>query len=472
MRTIWDLAWEQTELAPTAIAAQGVRQTYSYREFMERADDLASRVRRRVPAGSVLAMEVDGPVSGAVCLLAAARSGCAVLPLNRESPAVHRARVWESAGPALVVGTQGEADFTLTPTGHADDEPPVGQANVAYVMYTSGSTGRPKGVAVPHEALVARLLAMARVPGLARGESMAAMTALSFDISLAEMLLPLTVGATVVAAGPDVRMDPEAFASFVKEHAPDVVQATPSFWRLALAGGWGGAPDVRLWCGGEPLTPPLAAQLLPRCSELWNLYGPTEATIWASSLRVEDTDRISLGRPLPGGGMCLDTWADGGDTGEILLYGEGLAHGYLGDRELTDRRFHPFETPDGPRRVYRTGDRARRGRDGLLEFLGRTDGQIKLRGHRIELGEIESVLEEHPSVAEAVTVVREADRPERAYLAAYLVTVRDIEVGSLRSWLRERLPASHCPLRFTVLDALPRTTAGKVDRIRLTRAAA
>lgn len=169
--------------------------------------------------------------------------------------------------------------------------------------------------------------------------------------------------------------------------------------------------------------------------------------------------------------MCLDTWADGGDTGEVLLYGEGLAHGYLGDRELTDRRFHPFETPDGPRRVYRTGDRARSGRDGLLEYLGRTDSQIKLRGHRIELGEIESVLEEHPSVTEAVTVVRDADRPERAYLAAYLVTVREVEVGSLRSWLRERLPASHCPLRLTVLDALPRTTAGKVDRVRLTRSA-
>ncbi|MET8450620.1 AMP-binding protein, partial [Streptomyces sp. NPDC005209] len=371
----------------------------------------------------------------------------------------------------LVVGADGECDFTLTSTDHAGDDAPADLADVAYIMYTSGSTGRPKGVAVPHEALVARLLAMARVPGLARGESMAAMTALSFDISLAEMLLPLTVGATLVAAGPEVRMDPEAFAAFVREQAPDVVQATPSFWRLALAGGWRGAPDIRIWCGGEPLTSPLAAQLLSRCSELWNLYGPTEATIWASSLRVEEADRISLGQPLPGGGMCLDTWADGGDTGEVLLYGEGLAHGYLGDRELTDRRFHPFETPDGPRRVYRTGDRARSGRDGLLEYLGRTDSQIKLRGHRIELGEIESVLEEHPSVTEAVTVVRDADRPERAYLAAYLVTVREVEVGSLRSWLRERLPASHCPLRLTVLDALPRTTAGKVDRVRLTRSA-
>ncbi|MET8453161.1 AMP-binding protein, partial [Streptomyces sp. NPDC005209] len=131
MRTVWDLAWEQAELAPTATAAHGVRRAYSYREFMARADELASRIRQRVRAGSVLAMEVDGPISGAVCLLAAARAGCTVLPLNRESPPAHRARVWESARPALVVGADGECDFTLTSTDHAGDDAPADLADVA-----------------------------------------------------------------------------------------------------------------------------------------------------------------------------------------------------------------------------------------------------------------------------------------------------------------------------------------------------
>ncbi|MFE9976657.1 AMP-binding protein [Streptomyces hirsutus] len=467
MRTIWDIVQQRAKYAPAAPAAVGERQTYDYQELLERAADLASRIRRHARAGELVAIDVDGPVSGAVCLLAATKAGCPVLPLNKESPPAHQARVWEDARPALVVGAEDECDFMLTPTG---GECPTVLRNVAYVMYTSGSTGQPKGVVVSQEALVARLQAMAQVPGLSKGESMVAMTALSFDISLAEMFVPLAVGGAIIAADPSVRMDPETFSSFVKKHEPDVIQATPSFWRLVLAGGWGGAPGSRIWCGGEPLTSPLAAQLLDRSAQLWNLYGPTEATIWASAFRVQQADRIRLGRPLPGSGMCLDTWTDRStDTGEVLLYGQGLAQEYLADPELTDLRFHMFDTPDGQRRVYRTGDRARQDSDDVLEFLGRSDSQIKLRGHRIELGEVESVLEEHPLISEAMTVIRQHDRPERAYLAAYLVMAGGFEERELRAWISERLPASHQPSRLIMVDALPRTVAGKVDRVRLTQ---
>jgi acyl-coenzyme A synthetase/AMP-(fatty) acid ligase len=155
------------------------------------------------------------------------------------------------------------------------------------------------------------------------------------------------------------------------------------------------------------------------------------------------------------------------EEGEILLFGAGLAAGYLGMEELTRQRFHLHDTPQGRQLVYRTGDRARRLPGGGLLFLGRDDGQIKLRGQRIELGEVEAALEEHPSITEAVVVLRDRDRPERAYLEALVVATVELATPELRRWVRDRLPAGHCPARFTTRTSLPRTSAGKVDRAGL-----
>ncbi|MFD4257579.1 amino acid adenylation domain-containing protein [Streptomyces sp. NPDC058534] len=471
MRTIWDVVTEQCERTPTAVAAVGTRR-YTYEDFTERALTLSKTALDGVPRGSLIALDTSNPVSASIAMLAAARCGCAALPLNSESPSAHREKVFSDARPALVLKSVEEGLFTAEATAHGQDgeAAPGPFSEIAYVMYTSGSTGQPKGVMVPHKALLARLSGLAEVPGFAPGESIVAMTALSFDISMAELLLPLSVGGTFIAAPTDARTDPDTFAEFVGLHTPDIIQATPSFWRLASAGGWEGAADSRIWCGGEPLTQSLAAQLLGCAQELWNLYGPTEATIFATAARIESADSIPLGSPLPGSGVALDgPTTDGGEPeeGEILLFGEGLAAGYLGQEELTRRRFHLHDTPQGRQMVYRTGDRGRRLPDGRLFFLGRDDDQVKLRGHRIELGEVEATLEEHPAVTETVVVLRDRDRPERAYLEALIVTGVEVTPADLRQWIRDRLPASHCPAKFTVLDSLPRTTAGKVDRARL-----
>jgi D-alanine--poly(phosphoribitol) ligase subunit 1 len=338
-------------------------------------------------------------------------------------------------------------------------------------MYTSGSTGWPKGVVVTHQALLARLRGLAAAPGVGPGDSFLAMTALSFDPCLAELLVPLVVGGQVVAAPGGARLDPATFAAVVAGQRPTVVQATPSFWRLALAWGWPGVPGMRVWCGGEPLTPGLAADLLATGAELWNVYGPTEATIWATAQRVCTPDAIGLGRPLAGTGLCLER--DGrpvtraGEPGEILLYGECLAAGYLRRPDLTARQFGTRETPEGPRWCYRTGDRAQFRDDGLLVFLGRVDSQVKLRGHRIELGEVEAVLERHPAVREAVVVLRDADQPDRAHLAAFLTGDGSATAREVRTWLAERLPAPMRPSRLSFRSRLPRTPTGKVDRLAL-----
>ncbi|MER6957567.1 MULTISPECIES: AMP-binding protein [unclassified Streptomyces] len=482
MKTIREAFEAQAARTPDAVAVRATR-TYTYRELSAKAAALGEEILAHTPTGSLVALDAAGPASGVVGILAAAGSACAVLPLNRESPPAHRERILASARPSLVLRETAECAFTVEPVpatgGPFVPREPV-MAEVAYVMYTSGSTGLPKGVMVPHRALLDRLAGLASTPGLAAGETMVAATALSFDISMAEMLLPLTVGASFLAVPDDVRFDPYSFEDFVNKYAPQVIQATPSFWRMLLAADWQGAEGARIWCGGEALTPELARRLLPHGAEVWNLYGPTEATIWATAARVESPDVISLGRPLEGSGLYLaavdgsgtthldETVTEPGTDGEIVLYGAGIALGYLDRDDLTAERFPVRETSDGDERLYRTGDRARYRANGSLEFLGRADGQIKLRGHRIELGEIEAVLEEHPAVTAAVAVLRDADRPQHASITAHVAARGDgASDKAIRSWLLERLPASHCPSRIVVRETLPRTTAGKVDRVLL-----
>ncbi|MGW7446221.1 non-ribosomal peptide synthetase [Kitasatospora sp. NPDC054795] len=457
METVWNVVQAQAERTPEAVAARTAR-TYTYRDVAALAADLGERTAAKVRPGSVVALDASSRFSGAVGILAANAAGCAVLPLDRQSPPARRARVLDDARPALLLRELAEGEFALEENGLSSPprEPDLGE--IAYILYTSGSTGQPKGVMVGHEALIDRLAGLAERPGLAAGESVLAMAALSFDISLVELLLPLTVGASFTVVPEETRADPLAFAELVAGAAPDVVQATPSFWRMLTASAWKGAPGSRLWTGGETLTPSLARELLPRCGELWNVYGPTEGVLWSTAARVDCAERISLGEPVAGVGLLTD------ESGELLLYGEGLAHGYLNREELTAERFLHSDTPDGRRRVYRTGDRVARGPDGALVFLGRLDSQVKLRGHRIELGEVEAVLEEHPEVSQAVVLVQDADRPDTAALVAFVVQRAEAD---LQGWLKDRLPPSHHPARITALSALPRTTTGKVDRIGL-----
>ena len=476
METVWEAVAARERRDPAAVAVRAERDV-SYRELVRRAEVLADEIAGRAGAGQVIALEAVTPLAAAVAILAAARSRCPIVPISLESPPARRAAIMSDAEPALILRETGEPGTLVVdpaPGGAVMLRPRPDLTSVAYVMYTSGSTGRPKGVMVPHDALCARLAALAQVPGLAAGESILAMTAFSFDISMAELLLPLTVGGSFVAAPPEARLEPQVFDRVVREYRPDVIQATPSFWRLALAWGWEGARNARVWAGGEALTPSLASGLLPRCARLWNVYGPTEATIWATAARITASGSIHLGDPLPGSGLCLES--DDGELltpgqplrqGEILIYGEGLAQGYLNMPDLTARQFRACRTPQGTVRCYRTGDRGHYADDGTLRFLGRLDGQIKLRGYRIELAEIETVLEEHPAVREAVAVVLDAEHPERAYISVWLVAAAGLTSRRVQDWLGTRLPASMRPARITLVEGLPRTVAGKVDRVAL-----
>jgi amino acid adenylation domain-containing protein len=353
----------------------------------------------------------------------------------------------------------------------------AGPLDAAYMIYTSGSTGKPKAVAVPHRAVVNFLAAMARTPGLLETDRLLAVTTLSFDIAVLELLLPLAVGAQIVIADREQVSDPAQLHALLERHAVTVMQATPATWRSLIEAGWTGAAGFRALIGGEPLQPALADQLMERTAALWNMYGPTETTVWSTCWQVQSPrEGISIGRPIANTSVwILD--ANGqpcpiGVPGEACIGGLGVALGYHGREALSAERFVPDPWGDEPgARLYRTGDLCRWRHDGVLEHMGRLDHQVKVRGFRIELGEIESVLLGHPAVAQCVVVTR-AEREDDVRLVGYVVLREGEGEGhgashALREHLRSELPEYMVPQHLVALPALPLLPNGKIDRSAL-----
>ncbi|MFP2902355.1 amino acid adenylation domain-containing protein, partial [Corallococcus sp. 4LFB] len=347
----------------------------------------------------------------------------------------------------------------------------------AYVLYTSGSTGQPKGVLVSHRSLVNHATWMGSTFALKAGDRQLQLAALGFDASAAELFSTLLSGATLVLAPPDVPRDTALLADLLSRQRITVLQAVPSVLRfLAAEPALKQATTLRwLFCGGEALTPDLVTRLrsvLPTV-QLVNAYGPTESTIDATWSPVTDDASgatVPIGRPVANAeAYVLDAALHPvpiGVPGELHLGGVPLAHGYLGRPALTAERFipHPFATEPGAR-LYRSGDRVRWLSDGRLQFLGRLDQQVKLRGLRVEPGEVEAALTLHPSVREAAVIVREAGA-HGPTLVAYVAphTARPVDAEALRTFLRRTLPEALVPSDFVLLEALPLTASGKVDR--------
>ncbi|MFC7384586.1 non-ribosomal peptide synthetase [Sphaerisporangium rhizosphaerae] len=292
--------------------------------------------------------------------------------------------------------------------------------DLAYVIYTSGSTGRPKGVEVEHRSLTNLLLAMRDELGAGDGDVWLGLTTLAFDISALELLLPLITGSRVVVVPEASTRDGAALRRLIEAESVTHAQATPSSWRLLLDAGFD-APGLVALSGGEPLPLPLARELRDRVGRLVNVYGPTETTVWSSIAEIPQAPaEVTIGGPLANTTIrLLDerlAQVPVGVPGEICIGGDGVARGYRDRPELTAARFP--QDPHGPpeARLYRTGDLGRRRPDGLIDFLGRADSQVKIRGHRVELGEIEARLLEHPLVAEAAVVLREDEQRLVAYV--------------------------------------------------------
>ena len=358
----------------------------------------------------------------------------------------------------------------------------VSADDLAYVMYTSGSTGVPKGVEVTHGNLANYTEYICERLGVEDGMSFAVVSAVSTDLGNTAIYPALAGGGVLTLVDPQAAMDGDAFAAFAARHPIDVLKIAPSHLRALLSAS--SAPGVlpRRWLltGGELLGWELVGairSLAPSC-RLINHYGPTETTVGCATHDVETEPRtdcasVPIGRPIDGASaFVLDAEGEpvpAGVAGELVVGGAGVAAGYSGDRAETAERF--VAAPDGSGRAYRTGDRVRRLRDGTLEFLGRLDDQVKVRGFRVEPGEIEAALARHPAIRQAAVAVEDAGRGEHR-LAAYFVSATPPSVEELRSFLARTLPDYMIPSSFALLDALPFTPSGKVDRQALAGLAA
>ncbi|TFW03103.1 amino acid adenylation domain-containing protein, partial [Oxalobacteraceae bacterium OM1] len=428
-----------------------------------------------------------------VAVVGILKSGAAYVPLDPGFPQERLGFMVEDAGLAALVTQEALAGVASVPrerTVLLDGDaalldaqpavPPVDAAldaapmDTAYVIYTSGSTGKPKGVLVPHRGIVSLMQYLARTLDIRAQDRMLAVTTLSFDIAVTEVLLPLTVGAEVVVADGELAGDSHALAAWLPASGITAMQATPGRWRMLFDAGWQGSRCIKALTAGEPLSPELASRLLGAGCTLWNLYGPTETTIYSTGGQVLSPEAISIGRPVANTSIwILDEQRQPcpiGTPGEIWIGGDGVALGYLNRAELTAERFidDPFSAAPGAK-LYRTGDRGRWRTDGCVEHLGRCDFQLKVRGFRIEPGEIEACLASRPDVAHSVVIARE-DAPGDTRLVAYVVPGAGTpEEGALRDFLRAQLPAYMVPQHIVMLDRLPLTPNGKVDRKALPR---
>ena len=482
-----DLFTAQAAATPSAVAVVCGTHQLTYHDLDIRSNRLANRLRSMgIGPDALVGVCLDRSWEMVVALMAVLKAGGAYVPLDPVFPSERLSFMLEDSGVAVLISRGNllsvaipaqtkKIDFDGDWNGIEQESAdcPVSGAtpeNLAYVIYTSGSTGIPKGVAIPHRAVVNFLTSMRVEPGILPSDRLLAVTTLSFDIAGLEIYLPLMAGARVVIAPQRMLGDGAALARLLKDSEVTIMQATPITWRLLLDSGWGGAPRIKMLCGGEALSRELANRLMATGGELWNLYGPTETTIWSTIHSVEAGEgAVPIGKAIANTQIYVlndhQEPVPHGVAGELYIGGAGVARGYWKRPQLTAERFlpDPFRAEN---RMYRTGDLVRRLPNGALEHLGRNDRQIKLRGFRIELGEIEAALEQQPGVRQAVVELKEFG-PGDHRLTAYLVAAQPGEPAGLRRALAGKLPDHMVPAAYVFLDAFPLTPNNKLDRNRL-----
>jgi amino acid adenylation domain-containing protein len=478
----------QVERTPQAPAVVFEDQCLSYVELNACANQLAHHLRGLgAGPGTLVGLCLERGLEMVVGLLGILKAGAAFAPLDPRYPRERLALLLDDTqatllltqpslaeclpqGKAQPIYLDNKADI-LRGQSRENPVPVASPTDLAYVIYTSGSTGKPKAAAINHGAVVNLLHAMAQEFVLREQDVLLAVSPLSFDVATMDVFLPLMLGARVVIVSREVASDGVRLSEQLTACGATVMQATPATWRLLLQAGWQGSKHLKILCGAESLPRDLADALVARGAAVWNLYGPSETTIWSTTHKVAaDEEPVPIGRPIANIQVHV---LDGhrqpvpiGVPGELYIGGAGLAQGYVNRPELTAEKFigNPFSS-DPEDRLYRTGDSVRWRRDGALEFLGRLDYQIKLRGFRIEPGEIEAALAEHTQVRQAVVLLRE-DQPGDRRLVAYVVPadVHAAAPGDLRRFLGQKLPEYMVPAVFIELQTLPQSPNGKIDR--------
>jgi amino acid adenylation domain-containing protein len=500
------LVAERVQKSPEAIAVVCGNQQLTFQELNERANQLAHYLRQQgitkdIPVGICLKRSLELTVA----LLGVMKAGGACLPLDPDYPSERLAYMLEDSQARVLLTQTGllkslgaskpevvhfTSDWKIT--AEYSRENPIEEydpESLAYVIYTSGSTGKPRGVMLTHRGLVNHHTAAIRLYDLCASDRTLQFSSLSFDIAIEEIFPTWIAGGTVVLRTDDMPLAGSGFLRWIRQRAITVLDLPTAYWhelvRELEESGETLPKTLRLLIvGGEKASASAFASWL-KCGGggvRWiNTYGPTEASIIATSYEPDPSqpipENLPIGRPIANTQLYImddqGRPVPEGNLGELYISGPGIARGYLGRPELTAEKFvaDPFakglcaHDPFGysSARMYKTGDLVRALSDGNIEFLGRADFQIKIRGFRVELGEIESVLEKHPGVAEAVVVAHEVNGGKR--LAGYVIASRTKPSGlELSKFLKERLPEYMVPADFVFLESMPLTPNGKVDR--------
>jgi amino acid adenylation domain-containing protein len=482
--SVIDEIYDLMSQTPHAMAVTDGDLEWTYDALRQRSELVARRLASHgVTQGSVVAMHLPRCADAIAVMLGIMAAGCVYLPLDPSYPSARLRTMLDRAGTVAVISDASDpglygsnriwipspnqrAEKTEEPIGESSassaDRKPVKPEDYAYIIFTSGSTGEPKGVLVTHANITVLTEWSAKLLGLTPFDASATSSSLSFDPSFLETLLPLSVGGTV-------HVIPHALDLGQLTRPVSFVASTPTVANELLRSDQ--LPPLKaLIVGGEALAPDVAERLLcsGRVERLINLYGPTECTVavTVAEITLPVPDVIPIGRQAPGTEiLMLDD--DGlrrpaGEVGEISIFGEQVAHGYVNNPAATDERFAVGLGATGePERYYRTGDLGYRTDDGMMYFVGRADRQVKINGHRIELGEIDAVLRSHPQVSEATTIVQDDDRA-----VAYIVPKQagtDIDIKDLKNHLSGSLPRFMMPAGIIVLAELPQTVSGKLD---------
>ena len=482
---------ERHKLNSETVAITFRDSSISYGELNRKINQLAALFKQGgYGKGDIIAVAVDRSIEMVITFLAIMKSGAAYLPLDPDYPKKRLEYMLSDSQARMLITDskyQKQLDYSGAeilmddvfillndfPAGGHEEEPL--DADLAYILYTSGSTGMPKGVMIEHHSLRNLLSSMQQFPGIDSGDRLLALTTVSFDISVLELFLPLTVGATLIIADSATAKDGTAILDSIEKNNISFIQATPSSYKLMLAAGWETKYDMKVLCCGEQLPKELAEKILPRCAALYNMYGPTETTIYSTGKQITSAEEITIGTPIKDTSVvilnaCQDP-VGRGKTGEICIGGSGLARGYFNNPDRTNSKFIYQGQPNGPdRRIYRTGDLGRILPNGEIQCFGRIDHQVKIRGYRIELGEIEYAMSHLDHITAALASTWEGPNGETR-IVVYFTADTAIEEARIDNWistwkeaLKMTLPVFMLPNDFVLLDQFPLTENGKTDR--------